>query len=128
VAIDAVLDASAILAGIKGEAGSERVLEAAATSCISAVNYAEVGSKMLEEGFSGLEMQETLLSLALNVVDFEEAQAMEVARLRPLTKRHGLGLGDRACLALAGLRRLAIITADRRWASLDLGVEVILIR
>jgi len=73
-------------------------------------------------------MRATLESLRLAVVDFDEEQAMEAARLRPLTMGIGLSLGDRACLALAGLRRLPAVTADRSWGTLKLGVDVTVIR
>jgi PIN domain nuclease of toxin-antitoxin system len=42
--------------------------------------------------------------------------------------RAGLSLGDRACLALASALGLPAITADRRWPSLALGVEVRVLR
>jgi PIN domain nuclease of toxin-antitoxin system len=40
----------------------------------------------------------------------------------------GLSLGDRACLALARMRRLPAVTADRAWARLDLGIAIELVR
>jgi PIN domain nuclease of toxin-antitoxin system len=40
----------------------------------------------------------------------------------------GLSLADRACLALAKQRGLPVLTADRIWQTLDLGVAVVLIR
>jgi PIN domain nuclease of toxin-antitoxin system len=39
-----------------------------------------------------------------------------------------LSLADRACLALAERERLPVLTADRHWGSLDLGIDVRLIR
>jgi PIN domain nuclease of toxin-antitoxin system len=45
-----------------------------------------------------------------------------------LTKAHGLSLADRACLALAKRLDLPVVTADRDWAGLDLGITVQLIR
>jgi ribonuclease VapC len=57
-----------------------------------------------------------------------DADAMEIARLRPLTRTHGLSICDRACLALAERLALPVVTADREWVSLDLGVTVTLIR
>ena len=45
-----------------------------------------------------------------------------------VTKQHGLSLGDRACLALAKLRNLPVLTADTIWKELDLGVKIKLIR
>jgi ribonuclease VapC len=37
-------------------------------------------------------------------------------------------LGDRCCLALAMVHALPVLTADRVWAQLDLGIEVELLR
>jgi PIN domain nuclease of toxin-antitoxin system len=45
-----------------------------------------------------------------------------------LTRHAGLSLGDRACLALGEGLGYPVITADRVWASLDLGIEVVVIR
>jgi ribonuclease VapC len=46
----------------------------------------------------------------------------------PLTKTHGLSLADRACLALAKRLDIPIVTADRDWADLNLGITLQLIR
>ncbi len=59
---------------------------------------------------------------------FEAEQADEAARLRPPTRSVGLGLADRACLALARRLDVPTVTADRTWAALDLGVEIVMIR
>jgi PIN domain nuclease of toxin-antitoxin system len=40
----------------------------------------------------------------------------------------GLSLGDRACLALARLRNLPAVTADRAWAKLDLAIPIEVVR
>ena len=57
-----------------------------------------------------------------------ETDCLEIARLRPLTKARGLSLADRACLALARRLEIPVLTADRDWADLNLGVTVQLIR
>jgi PIN domain nuclease of toxin-antitoxin system len=125
---EVVLDASAILALLRREPGFERVAEVVGEARVSAVNLAEVGSFLVKAGQPVAEMRATLESLRLAVVDFDEEQAIEAARLRPLTMGIGLSLGDRACLALAGLRRLPAVTADRSWGTLKLGVDVTVIR
>jgi len=56
--------------------------------------------------------------------------AIDVARLRPLTRVAGLSLGDRACLALARRLDTRAITADTAWIQVgaDAGVELTQIR
>ena len=126
--IEYVLDASAILAVVKRERGFQQVQLAADRSAMSTVNIAEVGSFMTKEGFKLDEVRTTLAAFPIEIIAFDKEQAMEAARLRPLTLRSGLSLGDRACLALAGLRGLTALTSERVWADLDLGVKVELIR
>ena len=49
-------------------------------------------------------------------------------RLRDDTRHLGLSLGDRFAVALARERSLPLVTADRHWERLEVGVRVILIR
>ena len=125
---EVVLDASAILALLRREPGFERVAAVMGEARVSAVNFAEVGSFLAKAGHSVAEMRATLDSLRLAVVAFDEEQAIEAARLRPLTMSIGLSLGDRACLALARLRGLPAMTTDRSWATLELGIDVSVVR
>lgn len=56
------------------------------------------------------------------------ADCIEVAKLRPVTKPHGLSLADRACLVLADRLGVPALTTDREWARADVAAEVQLIR
>jgi PIN domain nuclease of toxin-antitoxin system len=47
-----------------------------------------------------------------------------VPRLRTDTRRRGLSLGDRACLALAETPGLPAVTADRHWAQPGLSIDI----
>ncbi|MGC8905556.1 type II toxin-antitoxin system VapC family toxin [Thermus sp.] len=123
----AVLDASALLALLKGEPGAERVAEALERGAyLSAVNLAEVLSKLADWGVDPAEAQARmaqvgLLGAAVEVLSFTGEDALEVARLRALTRAHGLSFGDRACLALARRLGLPALTMEGAWAGLDLG-------
>jgi PIN domain nuclease of toxin-antitoxin system len=66
--------------------------------------------------------------LRLPVIPFDAADAKIVASLWPPTRPSGLSLGDRACLALGLRLGVPVLTADRAWASLKLGVDVGVIR
>ena len=125
---EVVLDASAIIALLLRERGFEQVAGILVGARVSAVNLAEACSYLTQVGHSASQARAVLDSLHLRIVPFDEEQAFEVARLRPLTQRAGLSLGDRACLALSGLLRLPAMTTDRAWATLGLGIEVELIR
>jgi PIN domain nuclease of toxin-antitoxin system len=125
----AVLDASALLAYLADEPGADSVGRAIGDgAAISSVNLAEVFSRVADLGSdpSTLAVRMTddgLLHGAIEVWPFINEDAIEVARLRPLTRSAGLSLGDRACIALARRAELPVLTADRAWTKLDLEIE-----
>lgn len=130
----AVLDASALTAFVQEEEGFRRVravIERGAL--ISAINWAETVSDMAERGepaeVAALRVRTSITEVGtLGVVIFDEAQALETARLRLHTRSLGLSLADRACLALGRLRRLPVVTTDRAWRSLHISVKIEVIR
>ena len=124
----AVLDASAILALFHGERGADVVAGYRGDAVASSVNVAEVVSRLSDEGLRSTEWHYALSMLELEVVAFDESQAIQSGQLRESTRHRGLSLGDRACLQLAAGRGLPVVTADRAWAGLDVGVEVRVIR
>jgi len=129
MAARSALDASAILALVHQEPGSERVTEALALgAAMSAVNFSEVVAKLAEAGMTHREIHEVLDSLQIEVVPFDTVSAYEAGLLRPATRHLGLSLGDRACLALARLLGVPALTTDRAWSDLPLGVPVQVIR
>lgn len=121
----AILDASALLALLNREPGGERVAEALLTGALmSAVNLSEVVAKLADIGMSEGEVREAIEPLGVEVVPFDEAAAVATGLLRGESRRAGLSLGDRACLALGRERTLPVLTADTAWSTLDLGPEV----
>jgi len=124
-----VLDASALLALLLGEAGADRVADLLPRSSISAVNLSEVAAKLGERGMPDFGVQTALGDLDLDVHAFDEAAALATGRLRQPTRNRGLSLGDRACLALAMRLNAIAATADGAWAGLGLnGLRIELIR
>ncbi len=123
-----VLDASAVLALLNQEAGMERVAAVLADSCIGTVNYCEVMGKLIDAGMPEQDARESIELLNVEVVGFDVDLARLAAVLRNSTKKLGLSLGDRSCLALALARRNTAVTAERIWAKLKLGVKIELIR
>jgi ribonuclease VapC len=124
----AVLDASVLLAHISGEKGSDAVPQLANGALLSTVNLAEVFAKLLERDFTVDEAGETIYGYGFEPVPFDRGLARQTGVLRPPTKALGLSLGDRACLALAQREGLPVLTADKNWAKLSIGVEIKVIR
>lgn len=124
----AVLDASAVLALLHGEPGCEMVEAYLDHAVVSTVNLAEVGTILSDRGVPAREVQSALGTFAFEIVPFDESAAMAAIALRPRTRRLGLSLGDRACLALGQARKLPVLTADRNWVRAELDLDIRLIR
>lgn len=123
-----VLDASALIAFLRSEPGSDLVGLELANSAISSVNLSEVLAKAADTP-SGLDSAKAALrGLDLRVVPFDEEQAVIAAGLRPLTRPLGLSLGDRCCLALGLAEEIPVLTTDRQWSKLPAGLQVRVIR
>lgn len=125
---EVVLDASAMLAVILGEPGADAVRSHLDGAVIGAVNLAEVVAKLIDRGAAFSEAEALIADLPVAPVVFDADQAWSSGFLRAASRKHGLSLGDRACLALAKARRAPALTGDRAWADIDAGVEVRLIR
>lgn len=123
-----VLDASALLAYLQDESGTERVRAVIGQSVMSTVNWAEVIGKARDRGVDTQGLREDLSSLGLSLEPLSPTQAELAGHLKGMTSRQGLSLGDRACLALGSDRGEAVYTADRAWLRLDFGVKVEAIR
>ena len=125
-----VLDASALLALINNEPGSDVVARGAAVddATISSVNYAEVLQKAARLGVATEDVDVELDALSISVSHFGRLDARLAALF--FRDRSGLSLADRVCLALARRLSSPAYTADRAWQSWaeDFGVEVQVIR
>lgn len=126
--LERVLDASALLALLLAEPGADVVRQHLRGSLMCAVNHAEVLARLVRHGKSLEDCLDRLARLELSVVPFDAHRAALSASLLPKGATVGLSLGDRACLSLGMARDLPVLTADRHWADLDLGVRVELIR
>ena len=122
-----VVDASVLLAYLLGE--SDEDLHNALPGClISTVNVTEVISRLRREKGRKIAYDDIWDSFGLTVISNDLTLATKAGELDSQTSHRGLSLGDRACLALALQHGLPVMTADRVWADLDIGVQVELIR
>ncbi len=124
-----VYDASAVVALIKSEPGADVVAQAMLVdeAWISAVNWCEVVTSLVEGGADEAAVLEALAQLDLHIEPLDAGVALGAARLRPATRQLGLSLGDRCCLALAKERGVQAVTADRPWKKLK-GFDLLMIR
>ena len=120
----AVFDTSAVIAVLRNEPGSEDLVGRFQGGAISAVNVAEIITHGVRSCIPAEEIRADFESLKLTVHSFDVAAATATGALAAATRRFGLSLGDRACLALAKSLGAKAITADRVWGKLDLGVLI----
>lgn len=123
-----VLDASALLAMLQDEPGGDIVQELLETAAISSVNWSEVIQKALERQMEIEGLRHDLEALGLEILPFTAVLAETTARLRSATRKAGLSLGDRACLALAAVLGLPAVTTDRIWPDLGLPLTIRVVR
>ncbi len=123
-----VLDASAVLAVLHKEPGADLVLSRIGGASISAVNFAEVVTRLAQKGTDLSQVLTDLHNLLGDIRPFDLVQAEAAGLLETSTRPHGLSLGDRACLVLAKHLNVPVLTADQVWAKLEIGVTIELIR
>lgn len=124
-----VLDASAVLALIHNEPGSDLVEAEMAGAVLGAANLAEVVGKLVDAELDVARLRGLLGAAGVTVEPLTAADAELAGALRSLEGGQSLSLGDRCCLALT-LRSDPgeVLTADRAWADVDLPIRIRLIR
>lgn len=123
-----VLDASALLAFLFDEPGAQPVEAEIPAAAVSTVNWSEVCGRLTERGAPIAAARDLLTDGGLELEPLSVSDAEAAASLRTTASAAGLSLGDRCCLALATRMELPVLTADAAWASLELPVDVRLIR
>lgn len=123
-----VIDTSALLALIQGEKGSDTIVAALPDAIMSSVNIAEAATVLMRNQFNKVETTKLINSLIKDSIVFDQEQAFETANIKAQTKLNGLSLGDCACLSLAKLKNLPVLTADKIWSKLNIDIEIKFIR
>ena len=125
-----VLDAASVLAVVPEEPGADDVVAALRSgAAMSTVNVAEVAARLHQDGWSESELALVFETLGIEVLPFGPKAALLSGRLRTATRRLGLELGDRACLATGRVEGCAVLTSDRSWREFDIAdIEIRCIR
>ena len=118
-----VLDASAVLCLLQEEKGAERVARAL-PAVIGAVDYSEVIGKLVESGMDEAAADALIDMRQVNAIPFGRTQARMAGSLRTTTRKLGLSLGDRACLALAAAEGATALTCERVWTKFEAPCKV----
>ena len=125
-----VLDSSAALAMLLGEAGGDRVMRAFLSQkdsiAMSAVNWSEVLTRLQRK--SPFVTRQTLAAMlpGVEIVPFGQVEAEQTAELAKSCA--AFSLGDRACLALAHSRGVAAWTTDKIWAQVPVQAKIEMLR
>ena len=112
----AVLDASAILALFRRERGAEVVAGYRGDAVASSVNVAEVVSRLSDEGLNPTQWHYAVTMLELEVVAFDESQAIASGRLRNSTRHRVVAFDESQAIAGSGRLRNSL-RPRHRWAS-----------
>ena len=119
-----LLDASAVLALLGNERGSDPLRQLVPGGAISAVNLAEVIEKLTRQGMPRPQVKATIDALHLEVIPFGTAEAFHTADF----VQPGISLGDRACLGTAQMLGRRVVTGESKWMPVRRNVDVFLFR
>ena len=126
---EVVFDASAMLTLLHHERGEEKLTaDIMARSVASAVNLAEVQSKLVKNGGEPDVAWRDALSSVNSVEPYTREHARIAGDLIARTEKLGLSLGDRSCLALAIALKAPVYTTEQAWRNLKVGVPIHVIR
>lgn len=121
-----MIDASAVLAWLQDERGSDMAERHMMEGIIGAANWSEVLQKTRQHGAQPGLVARLLTSFGLEVADVTAEDAERAAEL--WVSGSTFSLADRLCLALGLRLDLAVVTTDRAWGSIAHGPRVILAR
>ena len=125
---DWVLDASAVLALMRMEAGAAKVVTALPGAVLASINAAEVVGRLVREGVTAEAARLMMIELGCPILPVDAELGFRAGALGADGPARGLSLGDRCCIALAEREGLTALTADRAWSGLGLPIKIAMIR
>jgi PIN domain nuclease of toxin-antitoxin system len=124
----ALLDTSCLIALADKEHGWEFVRDIRKNSGVSLINLSEFVSVIAKRGATSYDIKAMVSTLAVESIQLTADIAFLAGELIVHTKKFGLSLGDRVCIATGILCDIPIYTADQIWTKLDLDCDIRLIR
>lgn len=121
----AVVDASAVLAWLQDEPGSDEVESFLMEGVIGAANWSEVLQKARQHGVEPEAAARLLVSFGLEVAEVTATDGERAADL--WQKGSPLSLADRLCLALALRLGMSVATTDAAWSAVASGPRVVVV-
>ena len=122
-----VIDASTLLAYLQGEEGAASAKRYIQSSAMSSINYSEVIQKAMRQGSHPI-VEAIIKQAAIRIVPFERDHAFAAAKLHEATVGKAISIADRACLATGQMLGLPVVTGDKAWKEISVGVKVVLFR
>ena len=119
---------SALLAVLLEEPGGRSAEPRLSGSLMSVVSLAEVLSRLDRLHLDPVEGRTVIHRLDVDLVPADEPLAFRAAHIHSSTRDRGLSLADCFCLALAQERNAEVLTADRAWKAVRIGVPITLLR
>jgi ribonuclease VapC len=119
-----VIDASIALAVLSGQADLSKMELFLRDGYLSAINAAEVQAHLVRWGMGPGQAWRSVRDLPLEIHPFDLFQARTAGDLIALAQPQRLSLGDRACLSLGKFLNTPVVTLDREWQKLDLGIAI----
>lgn len=105
------------------EPGHDRVLEAILSGArMSTVNFSEVATRYMLRGADEAQVQSLKDRLPFPLEPLGDEVATTAAFMASVTRRMGLPVGDRCCLALAKHLDVPALTADQAWREIADGI------
>ena len=125
-----ILDASALLTLLMGEAGGRKVASRIDGAAVTTVGWSEVVAHYARGGAERTAIETMLRPLPVRLVPVDTDLAVRAGLLRAATADAGLSAGDRLCLALGAREKMPVWTADPSWKAVGeaADVKVVIIR
>ncbi len=126
-----VLDASALLAWVLNERGTQTVDRLLAVSVVPASAMVEVLYRAAEKGhrLPSDQLLASLLEMGIEIEDITAADVVRAAELISVSRAdpaHGsLSLGDGLCIAVAERLALTVTGGDQYWANDGMSVQLL---